>query len=173
MLGRTKCYKHGGATPRGAAHPRYQGSRYSASLPANLATRYVALRDDPKILELRSEIAVLDLRLEQLTEQLSQPPADDAELPEQAERRLWRELRSCLQDRRRLVESERGRIVEAHAMLSAEQALGLLGAVVAIIRDEVPDQAILRRVSQRVEALAYLPSQNRPGVPGRRPKAQS
>ena len=63
MKGRTKCYKHGGKTPRGIALPQTKTGRYSKHLPTRMAARYQEAQQDPELLVLRDEIALLDSRL--------------------------------------------------------------------------------------------------------------
>lgn len=52
-----------------------------------------------------------------------------------AEADRWREVRSLIQDRRRLVESERKRLVDLQQMITTKQALILAGALVAAVQD--------------------------------------
>lgn len=56
MKGRSTCYRHGGATPRGAALPQTTHGRYSKDLPTRLAARYEEARTDPDLLNLNAEI---------------------------------------------------------------------------------------------------------------------
>lgn len=58
-----KCRVHGGATPSGVALPQTTTGRYSKHLPTRLAARYEEARDDPDLLALRDDIALLDTRL--------------------------------------------------------------------------------------------------------------
>jgi hypothetical protein len=73
---------HGGLTPGGIASPHWkhgQRSRYVKQLTGDIRKHYRAALADPKLLELRSELALLTVRAEQLLERLSvQPPAWDA-----------------------------------------------------------------------------------------------
>jgi hypothetical protein len=61
MRGRTVCYHHGGATPRGAALPQTTHGRYSKDLPTRLAAAFDAALSDPSILELNPEIALVGM----------------------------------------------------------------------------------------------------------------
>jgi len=63
MTGREVCYMHGGKSLRGAAAPAFKNGRYSRYLPAALAERYEAALKDEELLELRREIALLDVRI--------------------------------------------------------------------------------------------------------------
>lgn len=65
----------------------------------------------------------------------------------------WTEIASVLEQRRRLVESERRRLVEAQQMISTGQAMSLIGAIVAIIGENVHDRAILARITRAVDSL--------------------
>jgi hypothetical protein len=63
MLGKTKCYHHGGMSRVGEASATYANGKYSKYLPTRLAARYQAAERDPKLLSLASELALLDARL--------------------------------------------------------------------------------------------------------------
>lgn len=55
-----RCRLHGGATPRGSVYPQFKDGRYSKALPERLAARYAAAEADPELLNLRSEIALVE-----------------------------------------------------------------------------------------------------------------
>ena len=61
-----RCYMHGGATPTGPALPQFKHGRYSKALPKGLAERFEASMADPQLLELRSELSLVDARIEEL-----------------------------------------------------------------------------------------------------------
>lgn len=66
MVGKTKCYMHGGATPAGPTSPHYVTGRYSKVLPARLLARYQEASADAELLALREDIALVDARLADL-----------------------------------------------------------------------------------------------------------
>jgi hypothetical protein len=57
---------HGGATLVGTAHGNFKTGRYSKYLPERLAGRYAEAMADVKLLELKSEVALIDVRLGEL-----------------------------------------------------------------------------------------------------------
>ncbi len=63
MRGSTKCYSHGGATPKGIASPHFKTGRYSKVLPTRLLEDFAASINDPALLDLTREIGVIDARL--------------------------------------------------------------------------------------------------------------
>lgn len=69
------------------------------------------------------------------------------------DRSIWNELRVLIDDRRRLVESERKRKVEAQTVFTAEQALMLFGVIEQIIRQNVSDPASLQRIGREFKKL--------------------
>ncbi len=69
-----RCRIHGGLTPKGTASPHYQTGRYSKYLPKHLADDYFVSKDDPELVTLRSELSLLDARLSQLIQRLSETP---------------------------------------------------------------------------------------------------
>lgn len=65
----------------------------------------------------------------------------------------WREIDRLVETRRKLVESERKRLVEMHQMLTTEEALNLLYAVTGVIRTYVTDQATLLAITRDFSGL--------------------
>lgn len=61
VTGAKVCYHHGGRTPKGIASPHLKSGRYSAYLISDLAARYAALSNDDDLLNLQSEIALIDV----------------------------------------------------------------------------------------------------------------
>lgn len=59
----------------------------------------------------------------------------------------WAEVRSLIQERRTLVDSERGRLKDMQQMISAERASILLGAVTDVIRRNVRDPRTLAAIA--------------------------
>jgi len=58
-----RCHNHGGPTPGGIASSNYQHGRYSKYMPAHLLQRYEEAVNDPELLSLDHEIAVVDARV--------------------------------------------------------------------------------------------------------------
>jgi hypothetical protein len=64
--GREVCRMHGGKIPRGPALPQFRHGRYSKVLPLQMAAKYRDAAQDPELLSLHSEIALLDARMAEL-----------------------------------------------------------------------------------------------------------
>lgn len=60
MNGGTKCYMHGGATPRGIASATFKTGRYSKYLPKGLLDIHEQVTNDPDLLSVRQEINLID-----------------------------------------------------------------------------------------------------------------
>jgi hypothetical protein len=142
VKGKRVCTVHGGLTPVGSASPHYKSGRYSRHLPARLSERYSEAQTDKRLLELRDEIALVDTRLADLL-----PRVDDAsdDYP------IWHEVFAAIDQRRRLVESERRRMVEAGQMLSVEQAMLMIGALTDIARQHITDTQALAAIAADVD----------------------
>lgn len=65
-VGRNRCKLHGGASLRGVASPHFKTGRYSRYLPQDLAKRYHESLNDPDLLNLSSELSLIDARLTEL-----------------------------------------------------------------------------------------------------------
>lgn len=61
-----RCRMHGGRSLIGAASPQFKTGRYSKHLPARLSARYQEAQNDPQLLALRDEVALIDSRLAEL-----------------------------------------------------------------------------------------------------------
>jgi len=65
----------------------------------------------------------------------------------------WADVRSVINQRTRLVESERKRLVEMQQMVSSDQAMLMVRSLVASVRDHVRDPEILRAISDDLSRL--------------------
>jgi len=70
-----RCRIHGGLTPSGAASPHFRTGRRSKYLPERLLTKYQETQDDPDLIELRDEVNLVDLRVNELLEGLGKGAA--------------------------------------------------------------------------------------------------
>lgn len=177
MKGRDACHLHGGKSVRGISHPRYVNGRYSKDLPAALLNRYLQSLEDPRALDLRNELALVDVRIGQLLEMLDgagpslhwrqlelildSDEEDDVKLAQlssairtgSSDWQRWNEVFSAIEKRQKLVESERRRAVEMQQMITADQLSLLLGALVDVIRKHVTDRDQLIALSTDISRL--------------------
>lgn len=65
----------------------------------------------------------------------------------------WDEVGRLLEQRRRLVESERKRLIEMQQMITAEKAVLLIGAIAGIIKIHVSDRGTLAAISADIGKL--------------------
>jgi len=65
----------------------------------------------------------------------------------------WAELMKNVDQQRRLAESERKRLVDAHQMVTTEELMAFMGAVLGILKKHVRDQSVLRAIGYDIEAL--------------------
>lgn len=68
----------------------------------------------------------------------------------------WNEVYNVLEQRRKLVESERKRLVEMQQMITSERAMLLISALVGVVRDHVTDPIILKAISADVGKLIAI-----------------
>lgn len=69
------------------------------------------------------------------------------------EQKTWTEVYTLLEQRRKLVESERKRLVEMHQILTVEQAMVLLARVQEAIINNVSDRTALAGISAELKQL--------------------
>lgn len=85
-----RCNLHGGKSPSGMAHHGYKHGRHSKHLPQRLRQRYTEAVNDPDLISLHSELALLDTRITELTEAVDE--AGGGELWESLGK-AWNEFR--------------------------------------------------------------------------------
>lgn len=64
--GKAVCHFHGSRSPSGSDSQRFLHGRYSKAMPARLASRFEASLNDPELVDLTREIALIDARIEEL-----------------------------------------------------------------------------------------------------------
>jgi hypothetical protein len=180
------CYMHGGATPSGLALPQTTTGRYSKHLPTRLTSRYQQALSDPELLAMREEVALIDARLADVLGRVDSGESGTAwallkslfadyrkarEGPDKTAALLqiestiadglddyaaWEEVRSLVDQRSRIVGSERQRMVQMQQMLSVEQAMTLLAAVADAVRAHVSDRDALAAIAADLGRLVAV-----------------
>lgn len=156
MRGRTVCLAHGGRTPRGAASPHFKTGRYSRSLPGHLVAAYEQALHDPTLMSLRDEIALVDAMIEETLSQITE------DMPWAKERRLFAQVRRLIEQRRKLVESEVRHIVLAREVMTVDEALALVRAMIMIVSHYVPDPKARAAIAEELHALMSSQSTEAP-----------
>jgi hypothetical protein len=119
-------------------------------MPLSLAERYGQAVNDPELLSLRSEIALVESRTLELLAALPEQDQDTQSCS-------WSEIRSLVDQTVRLTESERRRLVQMQQMITAEQAQALMNQVYTIIKEHVHDEATLRAIGTGLQGAAGKP----------------
>jgi hypothetical protein len=152
---------------------------------------YQEALDDPRLLELRDDIALLDARLAELIGRVSGDvdvgpvrwrelqnlfkaynaaiqagKTEDVEAIYAAmfalinkavsDYAVWDTIQEAIQQRRRLVESERQRLVQMQQMVTAEQAVSAMTALVSAVRANVRDSVVLANIQTEYERLTRI-----------------
>lgn len=169
VTGRTTCRMHGGTVPAGIASPAYRHGRYASSLPTGILDRYKEAASDPDLLDLGAEIALIGARIGDVLAGLDdQAPRATWELLAKAwkkyrtapdgvtsaqalaqveqlisdgldQAQAWQEIVDLVDARRRLVESDRRRLVELQQHMTYEQAMTLVAFLSDSIKRHVTD----------------------------------
>ncbi len=181
-----RCYRHGGATPRGLASVHTRTGRWSKDLPTRLSALYEETAADPELLSLRQDIRLIDAlimdnmsRLESgesadawvvmrksvdgLTDALN---AEDYAKMQKALRDMRdvidarvlhyateAEIRSKLEQRRKLVETEQKILTAGEQAISVEKALLLIGAIAGVLRSHIHDPSVLSSIQTDISRL--------------------
>lgn len=139
-----RCNLHGGKTPNGIALPQTKTGRYSKYLPTELLDNYQAALADSELLSVRDEIALVDAKIGQI---LALPKEQLKDLE------AFTNVYDLIEQRRRLVETERKRLVDMQQMITTEQAMLLVGALIGIIKARVHDRDTLAAIQSDVNGL--------------------
>jgi hypothetical protein len=83
-----RCKLHAGMAVNGIAHPMYQGKGYSKYLPPRIKDDYEEALNDPALIELRSEMALVEARMGAVLRQLGTGEAGVS----------WRAAQKSMQD---------------------------------------------------------------------------
>lgn len=181
-----RCYYHGGATPRGIAHPNFKHGKYSKALPDRLVQNYQDAINDPELLSLDAEISLVDARLVDLLSRVDSGESGSLWKTAQAvffefrranasgdqekmtvaltelnrilnlgveDYRAWDEIGVAIEQRRRLVDSERKRRSEMEVLISSERQMLLIAGILGVIRDNVSDRKTLTNISSGIRDL--------------------
>lgn len=174
-----RCRLHGGLTPKGVLQGNFKTGRYSSSLPVRLAAKYEELRNDPELLNISDEIAILRTRLSDLLDRSDSGQAQESwqriqELarslgnsnPEQvgqeileiansslAEYQTWSDIQRTMEQLRKLTDSERARLKEMQSYLDTNQVLSLAAALLASVKSHVQDKQILHAIATDFDQL--------------------
>ena len=172
--------------PHGLETKATTHGRYSKWLPKRLLERYEASEGDPDLLNMRSEISLIDARLEDLLRRVDKGESGEAwsnirmhyeELKfafdnadaggvaagmkalertimrAQSDYGTWRELQVCLEQRRRLVDSEGKRLQMMQQFITAEQAMLFVTTVIGSVTRHVRDSDALEAISKDIMGL--------------------
>lgn len=81
-----RCRIHGGKSLKGIASPKFVNGRHSKYMPQHLLPRYLEALNDPELLNLQSDIALVESRLTELLQVI----------PNNESSGLWTEVKSNL-----------------------------------------------------------------------------
>jgi hypothetical protein len=130
--GREVCRMHGGRTLVGLAAPRLKTGRYSRFLPTRLAAEYERAAHDPELRALRYELAVVDVRINDLLGRVDTGEAG----------RLWQHARTAWQTLKRAQ-------AEGRLLLQARAAVELDGLLEQAVGDYTAWHDIIQLIEQR------------------------
>lgn len=156
IRGRSVCRAHGGATPRGMASPHWKNGRYSTILPDRLASKYEDALQDRRLMSLRDAIALVDVDISESLRSL-----DNSECNLALEQQIWLQTRQAIECRRKLVETEVKLLVSSGQMMTAEQVLSLMAALMASVQEHVKDPESLSAVSRAMQEVIGRDQGNR------------
>lgn len=174
---------HGGKSLAGIASPQFTKGKFSKYLPERLLERYHEALDDPELLELRENVALLRARVQDLLSRVDTGESgalwrkaqellqefrgsDDSEeqmdLLLQLEATIsdgvddysaWDEVLKAAGQQQKAGESERKRLVEQRHSITNEQGMVLIANISHIIRTHVTDRTVLTAIAADIARL--------------------
>lgn len=73
------------------------------------------------------------------------------------DRENWREIGDLLERKRKLSESQLKLLTTKQEFISRQQAIQFVGAIVAVVKENVDDPAVKRKISAGIQSLMNLP----------------
>lgn len=192
MKGRNFCRSHGGKVRRGAAHPNWKGGFFSSMLPTDLAAMARRAMKDPELENMRSLIAILDIRIQEIVAQISggigewdraadalgalQDARGDVDrtrevladldriiISGRARETAWKAFESAIEKKDKLLTGEVQRHKATADMVAAERAATMLVAMFDALAAEAGENLdLVRRVEAKWEKLAGLAGMTAP-----------
>lgn len=187
--GRNRCRFHGGRSPSGANSPNFvhgNNSKYAPALEKlDVIKEFMEIRQDPDLLRLDDDIALMALRIKNLIEQLSQTPSvsfkglskttqdirsalrrgDNAEamgyimallesIEEGARQEIQMgELYSAMEMKRKLIETETKRRVQASKVLTADEVGIIIAKLHQVIEANVERPEIAKKIGYELMTI--------------------
>jgi hypothetical protein len=179
---------HRGGAVRGVAHPNFRGKGYAKDLPHNLVNSFTKALADPDLLSMRKEVALLQVRIQELVGRLHTGEAgslwselqqayrdyrkalndhDDAAAGRALEslgnrfaqgadhEAAWNEIQKAIDDKARVASREWKRLVDLQQVITAEQAMALIGAIMTSVKDNVHDVGAQRAIADDLAKLLH------------------
>lgn len=184
--GRSVCTIHGGKSLAGVAAPSIRHGRYSRHLPERLLERYTDAANDPELLSIREDVALLESRLAELLERVDaggttdlwveledawdsyqrKRGSKDADTARHEVDRIiklggrdalaWSEIVAVIEQKRKLSESERKRLVDMQQLVTTNEAMLFVAAIVDAVRRHVSDRDTLAAISADIARLTHV-----------------
>ncbi len=133
-----RCRLHGGMSLSGVAHGRYKHGRYSREIPDDLRERYHRALEDPQLLSIRDDVALMEGRVKQLIERVQTKESSQT----------WKVARQLS---RQYVEAKRNKDVAQMAELSDQLAI--------LVYRGAPDYQVWEDIQRTVDQKARLAKQ--------------
>lgn len=143
--GRKRCRLHGGATPRGRASPHFKTGEHSKFLPDRLIGRYEEAQADPHLRSLRQDIAILQVRIQELCQQLKHGSPES--------KPIWEMIAKAIMLKARVLRQESKLLAGKRQMIPSEEVIVLLAAIFDVIHRHVSDRKTKAAIYEELRQL--------------------
>ena len=142
MHGRERCRSHGGKAGRPVIHGKY--SKFNP-VPRGLRSKFEKAAQDPELLSLVNELALLDAQIWQICETAQNQVTFD--------KLQFRKLLLLMKHKRGLAKQEMERRIAMGSMLDVQQVMVLIGYVYDSITKHVSDEKERRAIGNDLRQL--------------------
>jgi len=140
-----RCKTHGGKASQkvGIAHHNFKNGRYSKHVKGALSMLYEEARNDENWLSLQEEIHLIDAQIMALFENVDEETGEHIFSQKM--------LNNLIESKRKLIDTERRRIVEAQGMMPIDKVRGIVRLLIDIIREHVRDERVLMAIQRDLQ----------------------
>lgn len=145
VKGRVRCEKHGGQFKRGSEHHHFVHGMRSAYFKPELLAQYEAIKIDPELMKLDTDIVVMEMLISARVERMKEGgrPTEKAETA----------MMALIDQRRRLIEARDKQHERLGGMIPAADVMNVVKAMGRAVRAYVKDEGTLLLIQSRFKMI--------------------
>jgi hypothetical protein len=177
------CHYHGAGRPSNPAGRAPVTGKFSKFLPTRFIEQFEQFLTDPEFLTLGNEMALIDTRIAELLGMLEGADVkmawakvrsvaynlgniaacqDLKQAQDIAAHEIWEGIRDFVEQRRKLADTERRRMVDAKKYLTLQQANSMMAYIIDVVLKNVNDPLERMKIADQLKTFALRGQQTRP-----------